>query len=151
MANTIGYMVTWTTYGTWLQGDKRKYVKDGKILPADKELAETNRRNLKKEPVQLNNLQKQIIENAIREEAVRFGQQIYALKVCAKHIHLVVKYIPKPVELMVQHYKSIAFMALRKTGITGQIWTKGFNTRYCFDENMLQTKIKYVNNHPDNI
>ena len=28
----IAYMVTWTTYGSWLQGDKRGYVKDGQIL-----------------------------------------------------------------------------------------------------------------------
>ncbi len=29
MASMIGYMLTWTTYGTWLRGDKRGYVKDG--------------------------------------------------------------------------------------------------------------------------
>jgi len=29
MARMIGYMLTRTTYGTWLQGDKRGYVKDG--------------------------------------------------------------------------------------------------------------------------
>jgi len=28
MARMIGYMLTWTTYGTWLQRDKRGYVKD---------------------------------------------------------------------------------------------------------------------------
>jgi len=28
MARMIGYMLTWTTYRTWLQGDKRGYVKD---------------------------------------------------------------------------------------------------------------------------
>jgi len=32
MEKIIGYMVTFTTYGTWLQGDKRGYVKDGKVL-----------------------------------------------------------------------------------------------------------------------
>ena len=34
MAKTLGYMITWTTYGTWLQGDERGYVKDGNICPA---------------------------------------------------------------------------------------------------------------------
>lgn len=29
MVRMIAYMLTWTTYGTWLQGDKRRYVKDG--------------------------------------------------------------------------------------------------------------------------
>jgi len=34
----IGYMITWTTYGSWLQGGKRGYVKNGKILPANDKL-----------------------------------------------------------------------------------------------------------------
>jgi hypothetical protein len=29
MANTLGFMITWTTYGSWLQGEKKGYVKDG--------------------------------------------------------------------------------------------------------------------------
>ena len=29
MEKTLGYMITLTTYGTWLQGDKRGYVKNG--------------------------------------------------------------------------------------------------------------------------
>ncbi len=29
MVRMIGYMLTRTTYGMWLQGDKRGYVKDG--------------------------------------------------------------------------------------------------------------------------
>jgi hypothetical protein len=29
MSKTVGYMVTWTTYGTWLQGEKKGFVKDG--------------------------------------------------------------------------------------------------------------------------
>jgi len=32
MSKLVGYMVTWTTYGSWLQGDKRGFVKDGKIF-----------------------------------------------------------------------------------------------------------------------
>ena len=32
----IGYMVTWTTYGTWVQGEKKGYVKNGKTWPGSK-------------------------------------------------------------------------------------------------------------------
>ena len=28
----IAYMLTWTTYGTWLQGDERGYGKDGETF-----------------------------------------------------------------------------------------------------------------------
>jgi len=38
MPKTLGYMLTWTTYGSWLQGDERGYVKDGQTLRGDKEL-----------------------------------------------------------------------------------------------------------------
>ena len=27
MSDMVGYMLTWTTYGTWLQGDERGWVK----------------------------------------------------------------------------------------------------------------------------
>ena len=42
MAKTLGYMVTWTTYGTWLQGDERGYVKNGKILSENPALKKVN-------------------------------------------------------------------------------------------------------------
>jgi REP element-mobilizing transposase RayT len=151
MAKTLAYMVTWTTYGTWLQGDKRPYVKDGRTLPANEPLADANKEALAKEPVRFNRQHCQIVEEAIRQKAVQFGQQIYALVVCYNHLHLVVGYVPKPIDFVVQHYKAAGLVALRKVGIHGKVWTKGFYTRYCFDEATLQQKIKYVNGHPKDI
>jgi REP element-mobilizing transposase RayT len=151
MAKTIGYMVTWTTYGSWLQGDKRKYVKDGEILPPNEELADANSKALTEDAVQLSFNQRRIAEEAIRQQAIQFGQRIYALSVCAKHVHLVAEYIPRPIGIVVQRYKSCAVYALRKNGMQGRVWTAGFNKRYCFDANTLQIKINYVNkNHPGN-
>ncbi len=40
MPRTVGYMLTWTTYGSWLQGDVRGYVKNSRILPDDKKLVD---------------------------------------------------------------------------------------------------------------
>ena len=153
MPKTIAYMVTWTTYGTWLQGNKRPYVKDGQILPPNEELAEANSKTLTKDAVRLSSGQRRIVEEAIRQKAVRFGQRIYALSVCGKHVHLVAEYIPKPIDFVVQHYKAAGLMALRKIGIRGKVWTKGFDKRYCFDEATLHKKIEYVNRHflPKNI
>jgi REP element-mobilizing transposase RayT len=140
-------MVTWTTYGTWLQGDKRKYVKDGQIMPPNEELAGANTRALTKDAVQLSFNQRRIAEEAIRQKAVQFGQRIYVLSVCAKHVHLVAEYIPRPIGIVVQRYKSCAVRALRKDGMQGRIWTTGFDKRYCFDADSLQQKIDYVNDH----
>ena len=143
MAKTIGYMVTWTTYGSWLQGDERKYSKDGEILPPNEELADANSKALTKDAVKLSFNQRRIAEEAIRQKAIQLGQRIYALSVCAKHVHLVAEYIPKPIGIVVQRYKSCAVRALRKDGMQGRIWTAGFDKRYCFDADTLQIKINY--------
>jgi REP element-mobilizing transposase RayT len=140
-------MVTWTTYGTWLQGNDRPYVKDGEILPPNKELAEANTKALTKDAVRLSFNQRGIAEEAIRQKAIQFGQRIYALSVRAKHVHLVVEYIPKPIGIVVQRYKSCAVRALRKNGMRGRVWTTGFDKRYCFDGDALQRRINYVNDH----
>ena len=147
MAKTIGYMLTWTTYGSWLQGDKRRYVKDGQILPPDEELEDSNLKSLTKDPVQLTFGQRRIVEEAIRYKANQFEQKIYALAVRKEHVHLVAEYIPRPIDIIVQRYKSCAVRALRKDGMQGRVWTAGFNKRYCFDTEILQQKINYVNNH----
>jgi hypothetical protein len=151
MPKTIAYMVTWTTYGTWLQGDKRRYVKDGQTLPENEPLADSNKEALAKEPVRFNRQHRRIVEDAIRQKAIQSGQQIYALVVCYNHLHIVAGYIPKPIDFVVQHYKAAGLIALRKVGINGKIWTKGFNTRYCFEQQTLQRKIDYVTGHPNNI
>jgi hypothetical protein len=144
MSETIAYMVTWTTYGTWLQGNDRPYVKNGQILEENKPLADANKETLEKDPVRLNKKQRRIVEEAIRQKADLFEQRIYALAV---YSNLLVEYIPKSIDFVVQHYKAADLMALRKAGILGKVWTKGYDKRYCFDEATLQKKIEYVNKH----
>lgn len=147
MAKTIGYMVTWSTYGSWLQGDNRRYVKDGQTLLPNEKLQEANKKLLAKEPVELTFNQRRIVEEAIRYKANTFGQKIYAMAIRKKHVHLVAEYIPRPIDIIVQRYKSCAVRALRKDGMQGQVWTTGFDKRYCFDMDTLERKINYVNNH----
>lgn len=147
MAKTIGYLITWTMYGTWLQGDERGFVKNGKILPANKSLADSNKQNLTKEPVKLTKTQQRIVADAIYEKARQLNQKIHALAVCSNHVHIVAGYVPQPISAIVTAYKMAAQVALRKDGLTGRVWTKGFDKRYCFDESALKARINYVNSH----
>jgi hypothetical protein len=78
----IGYMVTWTTYGTRLQGEKKGYVKNGKILAQNDKLKSANQRHQKYPTVKLNSEQKQIVENTIIEEAQRINHKIFAIAAC---------------------------------------------------------------------
>jgi hypothetical protein len=67
--------------------------------------------------------------------------------VAPRHVHVVAKYIPVGIEVVVRLYKSASVMALRKDGLTGRVWTKGFDKRYCFDEQSLAERVHYVNSH----
>ena len=150
MAKTLGYMITFTTYGTWLQGDERGFVKDGITYAANQSLADLNKQNLSKSPVKLSKKHRAIAAEAIYKKADLLNQKIVALAVCSNHVHLVADYVPVPIGKVVSYYKNAAQVALRKVGLSGRVWTKGFDKRYCFDEQALMSRIDYVNtNHKD--
>jgi len=147
MAKTLGYMITWTTYGTWLQGDERGYVKDGKIHPRNKALLQTNKQSQLQNVVKLSKLQQQLVREAILKEAVLQGQCIYALVVQPTHLHIVAGYVSQPIGKIVVYYKKAGRLALKALGHTGKLWTRGYDKRFCFDEVILEQKIKYVQSH----
>jgi len=142
-------MVTWTTYGTWLQGDKRGYVKDGQILEGDQTLLKICKALQKGQTVKLTKREKEIVRRAILSESQRIGQNIEALAVCTNHLHLTARPCDKSIERIVSMYKSVATRALRSLGRTGPIWTTGFDKRFCFTEADLVRKIQYIQNHND--
>ncbi len=148
MLNTLGYMLTWTTYGTWLQGDKRGYVKKGETLPGDEKLLEANKNAQSEDTFRLNYKQKKIVYDAIMNQANTIGQKVLAIVVYSNHIHIVAEYVPKSVGDIVAYYKTAGRLALKELGISGKIWTTGYDKRYCFDKVSLEQKIRYVQNHP---
>ena len=140
-------MLTWTTYGSWLQGDKRKYVKNGKILDPNPLLESKNKENMKYPKVSLTTAQREIIEKAITDKSVVLNQKIYVLAIRKNHIHLVTDCNFISAASAVSHYKNAARLAMKSNGFVGRLWTKGFSVRYCFDENQLNKVIQYVNRH----
>ena len=147
MAKTLGYLITWTTYGTWLQGDERGYVKKGRTLPEDEKLSKANKEFQSSGTVRLSPQQKSLVHDAIIKEAKTIGQRLLALVVCSNHIHLVVEYTSRPIAEIVAYYKNAARLALKTTGHTGRLWTKGYDKRFCFDRIILERRIKYIQHH----
>jgi len=142
-----GYMVTWTTYGSWLPGDKRGYVKQGKTKPDNPKIMNASQSLQKSATITLDSGQKAIIRRAILQEAERIGHTIEALAVCTNHIHLVARPCEKSIESIVSRYKNVAMFALRKDGPVRRIWTRGFDKRFCFNEKSLNQRIEYVKRH----
>ena len=149
MSKTIGYMLTWTTYGSWLPGDERGYVADGRTLPGDGKILERNRKRQKSPDVKLNTQEKVIVEQTILAEAKRIDHQLEALIVCSNHVHLLARPHAQSIEEIAGRYKSVTTRALWQQGRKGRVWTKGYDKRFCFTEQDIATKAKYIQNHTD--
>jgi REP element-mobilizing transposase RayT len=147
MIKTVGYMLTWTTYGTWLQGDKKGFVKDGEVKGENVALKMDCEDKLKGTPVRLRGKEKKIVREAILEAAKRFKQNILAIEVCSNHVHIVCEYVEVPIGALVGYYKNAGRKALQKCGYEGKMWTRGYDKRYCFDEKSLKNRIDYVEKH----
>jgi len=143
----LGYMVTWTTYGSWLQGDERGYVKHGKIISGNPKILQACQRLQKSASVKLDSEAKAIVRQAILNEAKRIGHTIEALAVYSNHVHLVARPCQESIEEIVSRYKNVAMFALRKHSQVGRVWTHGFDKRFCFSQDDLNQRIEYVNKH----
>ncbi len=147
MAKTLGYLITWTTYGTWLQGDERGYVKKGKVYSGSEGLSVSNRFTMSQDAIILKPPQRKMAHEAIMREAFQQNHRILALTVQYNHVHIVFAFNATPISRIVAQYKATARLAMKETGLTGRVWTKGYDKRYCFEKPRLADKIKYVNNH----
>ena len=144
-------MLTWTTYGTWLQGDRRCYVKNAKVLPGDEELYRTNQKQMKFEPVRLSRKQQAIVRETILAIAENAQQKVFALTVTGNHLHLLLEPMGEPFAHVVSRYKNTARKAIEAAGFNGKLWTRGFDKRYCNSDEELINKIQYIANHKNSV
>ena len=140
-------MVTWTTYGTWLQGDTRGCVKDGNTYQVNCSIEEINKENMQHPAVRLTKRDRDIVHEAILEKARERRQKVCAISVWSNHVHIVLEYDACPILQAVKAYKNAATITLKKNGFCGKVWTRGYDKRYCFDEEALRKRIEYVNGH----
>lgn len=147
MARTLGYMLTWTTYGTWLQGNDRGYVQEGETLSQNKGLILANKLSQAQGSVRLSKKQRQLVREAILKEAILRKQNVYTLAVKPTHIHIVLQNTAQPIGNMVAYYKKAGRLAIKAVGHAGKLWTRGYDKRFCFDEASLEARIKYVQGH----
>ena len=140
-------MITWTTYGTWLQGGEKGFVKDGKVRGENIAIKKDCEKKLEGKPVRLSRNEKNIVRDAILEAAKRFRQKICAIAAYSNHVHIVAEYVGVPISVLVGYYKSAGRVALKEYGFKGKVWTKGFDKRFCFSEKDLRTRVDYVNRH----
>ena len=148
MRTMLGYMLTWTTYGSWLQGDERGYVKDGVVRAGEERLRKVNEWLMVQRPVVLGQREQEIVGQAIAAAAKERKQELYAIAVKGTHVHLVLGWIDdRAIGTEVCYYKNAGRWGLKDVGWKGRLWTGGYDKLFCFDEKELRARIEYVRRH----
>ncbi|MCK5000682.1 MAG: hypothetical protein KAS23_14160 [Anaerohalosphaera sp.] len=147
MRRMVGYMLTWTTYGSWLQGDERGYVATGVVLGDNESLKRHNQQEMAGEEVCLSEIQRCIVGKAITAEASNLNKKVYAMTVGSRHAHVVLDWDMHEIGTIAGKLKRAATVALREASVEGKVWTKGYDVRYCYDIDALHSRIEYVEKH----
>ena len=88
---TLGTLVTATTYGTWLRGDKRGWIDDGVLMPPDPVVEAGDRERMEHPPFRFADdsllANGEAVGTALRE---RQRLTILAMTVQTWHVHFVI-------------------------------------------------------------
>jgi len=143
MSPPLAYLITWTTYGTWLPGDERGWVKHDEfgIHQADPRLKAAVKGSLSEAPVTLTLERQNVVEEAIVEHCRFRGWTLHAVNVRTNHVHLVVTAGADPDDVA-EKLKSRCsrFLNLLPSGHRDHWWTRGQSTKWINDESICRTR-----------
>ncbi|MBU0719528.1 MAG: transposase [Planctomycetes bacterium] len=158
------YLLTWSTYGTWLPGDERGFVgrvpdaDGGHVIhnipgePYDAEepgLRADAERKIKGSAVQLTGEQARVCVEAFGEVCGRYGLTIHAGAVMANHVHLVVSSSESEGARLLNLFKGVSSRRLGQTfgrQPSGSWWTTGGSRRLLPNERAFDNAVNYVRN-----
>jgi REP element-mobilizing transposase RayT len=145
MPDPLAYLLSWTTYATWLHGAEKGSVQKGVpgIQAPDPEAEEQIRRGLPEPPFVMNDEQRRIVEQAIVDHCAIRGWTLHALNVRTNHVHVVVTASCRPEKVM-QELKSWATRRLKPTVRRKRYWTEHGSTKWINDQPYLRNAIIYV-------
>ena len=150
--NPLAYLLTFTTYGTRLQGDvrgsvNRKNNQHGTLLlHENKQIQYWQRRGLRTEILILNSASRRTVHRMIEEVARHKVWDLRALNVRTNHVHAVIAGDTTP-EFIMNSLKSWATRGLKENGLqreNGTYWTRHGSTGYLWTPQDVEAACQYV-------
>ncbi len=148
------YFLTFTTYGTWLQGRAEGSVSretsgfGAPVLEPDSEREASQRASMKQPEYRLDAQRRVVVLRTLLEVASHRVWKLWAVHVRSNHVHIVVTGPATP-EKMMRDFKAWTSRRLREAfgeSTDRNRWTEHGSTRYLWHEEALREKIEYVVN-----
>jgi REP element-mobilizing transposase RayT len=153
MSNPRAYLLTWTTYGTWLHGDTRGSVDDLHNIP-ETPAASTNPVRARSEQYRLveaalilDEQSRKTVDAIIRRHCEIRIWPLIALNVRTNHVHCVVGWrdvAPERVMTELKTWSTRSLRALPSLGERRKFWTVHGSTRYLWDDQSVHDAARYV-------
>ena len=155
IGSVLAYFITWTTYGTWLWGDKRGWIKQGHsgVQSPDWRLEDRSRETMVETAVELTIAQREIIEQTIQSHCVIRNWHLHATNPRTNHVHVVVTANRDPDEVMNQFKAWCSRKLSDAAGLKVPVgvkagrrhwFTEGGDKELIHDEEHLRNAIRYV-------
>jgi REP element-mobilizing transposase RayT len=150
----LAFFITWTCYGTFLPGDERGWTKwhKGEMIPHPR-LEEWCRDQMSEDVVVLNEHQRILVNEVIREHCKIRNWTLHAVNCRTNHCHVVVTAPDYDGETVRDQFKSWAKHRLKdyqkRTATSGQSsrehwWTRKGSVRKLFDDESLEAAVLYT-------
>jgi REP element-mobilizing transposase RayT len=152
MNQPLAYFITFTTYGTWLQGrspgsvDRSHNQYGSPLLPSETERETQQRAKMRQPEYRLDEARRGVVLKTIVEVASHRKWKLWAAHVRSNHAHVVVTSPDKPEKVMMD-LKAWASRRLREAfqeEADRDRWTQHGSTKYLWNLTTLEEKIIYV-------
>jgi len=153
----LAYLLTWTTYGTWLPGDQRGWVKRNHGFQSPDSRVERRARGAMSGPMcELDRVHRQTVEETIRGHCKLRGWCLHAVNCRTNHVHVVVSAPNVPSKKVIAQLKAWCTRELKarsasegnsdqaQTSPRRNWWTERGSVRLLFDEASVKVAIQYV-------
>jgi len=155
IGHVLAYHLTWTTYGTWLTGDKRGWVKSGHagIKSPDQQLELQAQQRMAESAIVLTTSQRELAESTIKAHCEIRKWHLHAANARSNHVHVVVTADRDPDEIMNQLKAWCSRKLSDAAGLKAAVavkagrkhwFTEGGDKELIHDEEYLRNAIRYV-------
>ena len=133
MHEPVGYLLTWTCYGTWLHGDERgsvdrpRNVPDEPFVPPNLARLSLDRAKLRHPPVRLSEDARRVVYQTITRHCEFRSWSLHVVNVRTNHVHVVVSCGCTPARAR-EEFKAWCTRLLREAVLCDKnapVWTEG--------------------------
>lgn len=150
----LAYFITWTTYGTWLPGDERGWLKRGSsvIHAPDPVLHANAQSTMTEEPVVLTQAQRELVDAVIVKHCEIRKWILHTHNVRTNHVHVVVSAALDGEEVRAQLKAWCSRRLSEQAGLEGKSkdgqrrwFTEKGDVQWVDDQEHLENVVRYVN------